>query len=51
MTKSVFSGHCERFEESRGNLKTSLLDFGNRPFRRNDRVRQSINRIGIRRDL
>jgi hypothetical protein len=31
MTKSAFSGHCERFEESRGNLKTSLLDFGNRP--------------------
>jgi len=31
MTKSAFSGHCERFEESRGNLKTSLLDFGNSP--------------------
>jgi hypothetical protein len=33
MTQSVFLCHCERFEESRGNLKTFLLNFGNRPFR------------------
>ncbi len=34
MTQRAFSGHRERFEESRGNLKTLLLDFFNRPFAR-----------------
>jgi len=31
MTKSAFSCHCERFRESRGNLKTSRWDFFNSP--------------------
>jgi hypothetical protein len=31
MTRKAFSGHCERFEKSRGNLKTSLSDFFHRP--------------------
>ena len=51
MTQSAFSGHCERFEKSRGNLKTSLLDFGNRPFRGNDkycfRNRNYLRRLAV----
>ena len=31
MTQSAFSGHCERFEESRGNLKTLRRDIFNNP--------------------
>ena len=31
MTRNAISGHCERFEESRGNLKTFLWNFFNRP--------------------
>ncbi|HUT45865.1 MAG TPA: hypothetical protein VMX36_06235 [Sedimentisphaerales bacterium] len=31
MTRSAFPCHCERFEESRGNLKASLWDFFNSP--------------------
>jgi len=31
MTQSAFSGHCERLEESRGNLKPLLWDFFNSP--------------------
>jgi len=31
MTQKAFSGHCERFEKSRGNLKTLLLDLFNKP--------------------
>jgi len=38
MLQSAFSSHCERFEESRSNLKTFLLNFGNRPFRWGDIV-------------
>lgn len=31
MTQSTLSGHCERFEQSRRNLKTLLGDFFNSP--------------------
>jgi hypothetical protein len=32
MTQGAFLGHCERlFEESRGNLKTFILNFGDKP--------------------
>jgi len=58
MTQSAFSGHCERFEKSRGNPKTLLLDFFNRPESRNPGFpilynvkffRQFLTIIGIRR--
>jgi len=29
MAQNAFSGHCKRFEKSRGNLKTFLLNFFN----------------------
>ena len=31
MTQGAFSGHCERFEESRGNLKFHLGTFSTAP--------------------